>query len=90
MNVLITGAKGFIGAKPRIPIRNIQLGKAKNYNVSGELNVFEYDVDSDSGKLEVYCHDCDFVFNLAGVNRPQNKRSLCWVTLALPLRCSIP
>lgn len=48
MNVLITGAKGFIGRNLVSQLRNIQSGKVKNYNVSGELNVFEYDVDSDS------------------------------------------
>ncbi len=49
MNVLITGAKGFIGRNLVSQLRNIQSGKVKNHNVSGELNVFEYDVDSDSG-----------------------------------------
>lgn len=51
MNVLITGAKGFIGRNLVSQLRNIQLGKAKNYNVSGELNVFEYDVDSELGEV---------------------------------------
>ena len=73
MNVLITGAKGFIGRNLVSQLRNIQSGKVKNHNVSGELNVFEYDVDSDSGKLEDYCKEVDFVFNLAGVNRPKNE-----------------
>lgn len=73
MNVLITGAKGFIGRNLVSQLRNIQSGKVKNYNVSGELNVFEYDVDSDSKKLEDYCKEADFVFNLAGVNRPKDE-----------------
>ena len=73
MNVLITGAKGFIGRNLVSQLRNIQSGKVKNYNVSGELNVFEYDVDSDSKKLEDYCKEADFVFNLAGVIRPKDE-----------------
>ena len=74
MNVLITGAKGFIGRNLVSQLRNIQAGKAKSYHVLGEgLNVFEYDVDSDLRKLDTYCKDADFVFNLAGVNRPKEQ-----------------
>lgn len=73
MNILVTGAKGFVGRNLISQLRNIQYGKAKNYAISGqEIKVFEYDIDSDPAELEVYCKDTDFVFNLAGVNRPKD------------------
>ena len=73
MNILVTGAKGFVGRNLVSQLKNIGSGKAKNYALSGqEIRVFEYDIDSTSEELEVYCRDADFVFNLAGVNRPQD------------------
>lgn len=71
MNILITGAKGFVGKNLVAQLHNIQSGKAKNYNVSNDIKVFEYDIDSDPMELDVYCKTADFVFNLAGVNRPK-------------------
>ena len=74
MNILVTGARGFVGRNLVSQLHNIQNGKAKNYAVSGEtLAVFEYDVDSDPAELEIYCRQADFVFNLAGVNRPKKR-----------------
>lgn len=74
MNILVTGAHGFVGRNLVSQLHNIQNGKAKNYAVSGEtLAVFEYDVDSDPAELEIYCRQADFVFNLAGVNRPKER-----------------
>lgn len=74
MNILVTGARGFVGRNLVSQLHNIQNGKAKNYAVSGEtLAVFEYDVDSDPAELEIYCRQADFVFNLAGVNRPKER-----------------
>lgn len=74
MNILVTGARGFVGQNLVSQLHNIQNGKAKNYAVSGEiLSVFEYDVDSDPAELEIYCRQADFVFNLAGVNRPKER-----------------
>lgn len=71
MKVLVTGAKGFVGRNLVSQLRNIQSGKAKNYALSGnELIIFEYDVDSDPSELDDYCQQADFIFNLAGVNRP--------------------
>ena len=73
MNILVTGAKGFVGRNLVSQLHNIQFGKARNYSLSGEdIKVFEYDVDSDPEELEVYCKNADFVFNLAGVNRPKD------------------
>ena len=74
MNILVTGAKGFIGRNLVSQLHNIQSGKARNYPVLGtELKVFEYDMDSDPAELDVYCKKADFVFNLAGVNRPKDQ-----------------
>lgn len=53
-------------------LRNIRDGKAKNYAVSGDLTLYEYDLNSTPEELDAYCRDADFVFNLAGVNRPQD------------------
>lgn len=73
MNILVTGAKGFVGRSLVSQLHNIQSGKAKNYAVTPEIKVFEYDIDSDPAELDVYCKNADFVFNLAGVNRPKEQ-----------------
>ena len=73
MNILVTGAKGFVGRNLISQLRNIQYGKADNYAISGqEIKIFEYDIDSDPAELDIYCKNADFVFNLAGVNRPKD------------------
>lgn len=72
MNILVTGAKGFVGKNLVAQLRNIQSGKARWYPVPGDLTVYEYDIDSDPKALDTYCLNADFVFNLAGVNRPKN------------------
>ena len=71
MKILVTGAKGFVGRNLCAQLGNIRDGKAKNYAVAVE-EVFAYDVDSTPAELDRYCAGADFVFNLAGVNRPQN------------------
>jgi UDP-2-acetamido-2,6-beta-L-arabino-hexul-4-ose reductase len=72
MKVLVTGAQGFIGRNLVSQLHNIQHGKARHYGIQGdELIVFEYDIDSDPSELDIYCKQADFVFNLAGVNRPK-------------------
>ena len=73
MNILITGAKGFVGKNLVAQLHNIQSGKARWYPVAGDLTVYEYDIDSDPAELETYCENADFVFNLAGVNRPKDQ-----------------
>lgn len=73
MKVLITGAKGFVGKNLISQLSNIKEGKDKSYNVSSELEIFQFDIDTDEKLLDKYCSECDFVFNLAGVNRPENQ-----------------
>ncbi len=73
MKILVTGAKGFVGKNLVAQLKNIQEGKAKCYGDLTVNAVYEYDIDSTPEELDNYCRDCDFVFNLAGVNRPQNQ-----------------
>ncbi len=73
MNILITGAKGFVGKNLVASLKNIRDGKDKTYDLTTELNIFEYDIDSKPEELDEYCKIADFVFNLAGVNRPQSQ-----------------
>ena len=73
MKILITGAKGFIGKNLIAELNNIKEGKAKGYHLKQELTLFEYDIDTDPSLLDGYCRDADFVFHLAGVNRPKEQ-----------------
>ena len=73
MKILVTGAKGFVGKNLCAELKNIRDGKSRRW---GELKidaVFEYDVDSDPASLGEFCAQADFVFNLAGVNRPKEQ-----------------
>lgn len=72
MKILVTGAKGFVGKNLVAQLNNIREGKAKFYGDVVVDEVFEYDIDSTAEELDHYCREADFVFNLAGVNRPQN------------------
>lgn len=72
MKILVTGAKGFVGKNLCAQLNNIKDGKAKCYGNVTVSAVYEYDLDSTLEDLDCWCADCDFVFNLAGVNRPQN------------------
>lgn len=72
MKILVTGARGFVGKNLCAQLKNIRDGKARNYPVTVE-KVMEYDVDTEPALLDEYCREADFVFNLAGVNRPQNQ-----------------
>lgn len=72
MKILVTGAKGFVGRNLVAQLKNIRDGKARWYPVGQDITVYEYDIDSTPQELEAYCSDADFVFNLAGVNRPEN------------------
>lgn len=70
MNILVTGAKGFVGRNLCENLKNIRDGKDRTHSFSVE-NVFEYDIASTTEELEKACSEADFVFNLAGVNRPK-------------------
>ena len=82
MKILVTGAKGFVGKNLCVQLNNIKDGKACNYGfvmpgpdrASSECieAVYEYDLESTPEELDAWCKEADFVFNLAGVNRPQN------------------
>lgn len=71
MRILVTGAKGFVGKNLVASLKNIQEGKDTTRAIQIE-DVYEYDIDSTLSELEVYCSRCDFVFHLAGVNRPDD------------------
>ncbi len=71
MKILVTGAKGFVGKNLCAQLNNVRDGKVRNCPV-GIDEVFEYDIDSNLEELDRYCREADFVFNLAGVNRPDN------------------
>ena len=72
MKILVTGAKGFVGKNLCAQLNNIKEGKARCYGNLKVCDVYEYDLDSTPDQFERWCRDCDFVFNLAGVNRPKN------------------
>lgn len=72
MKILVTGAHGFVGRNLCAQLKNIKDGKARNYPVSVS-EVMEYDLDTDPALLDGFCAQADFVFNLAGVNRPKDQ-----------------
>ena len=74
MNVLVTGAKGFIGRNLVEALKNVRDGKDKSRSLDSDITIFECDIDTDSALLDTYTEKCDFVFHLAGVNRPQDER----------------
>ena len=74
MKILVTGAKGFVGRNLCAQLNNIKEGKARWYGDLQIEAVYAYDIDSTPEELDRWCQDCDFVFNLAGVNRPQDPK----------------
>jgi len=70
MNILVTGAKGMVGTALVHNLKNIRDGKNRTRPNIKIDNIYEYDIDNTAEQLDAYCADCDFVFNLAGVNRP--------------------
>lgn len=73
MRILVTGAKGFVGRNLCAQLKNIRDGKARCYGNVTVDEVMEYDLDTDPGLLGEWCGRADFVFNLAGVNRPKDQ-----------------
>ena len=73
MKILVTGAKGFVGKNLCAALNNLKTGKDKTRPALSVEEVLEYDIDSAPADLERYCAETDFVFNLAGVNRPQTQ-----------------
>ena len=74
MNILVTGAKGFIGRNLIETLYNIRDGKDRTYGMDSDITIFEYDVDTDPALLPLYCKNADFVYNLAGMNRPLDQK----------------
>ena len=73
MKILVTGAKGFVGKNLCAALNNIKDGKDRRFPELSIEAVYEYDLDSTPEELDAWCANADFVFNLAGVNRPQNQ-----------------
>ncbi len=72
MKILITGANGFVGKNLIAQLSNIRDKKANNYSLTSDLELLPYDIDTKPELLDIYTKECDFVFHLAGVNRPEN------------------
>ena len=72
MNILVTGAKGFVGKNLCAQLRTIAEGKNLSYGNIVINDIYEYDIDSDPALLDHYCKSANFIFNLAGVNRPKS------------------
>lgn len=73
MNILVTGAKGFVGKNLVYSLKNIKEGKDKTHPELKIDEIYEFDIDTDISLLDEYCKSADFVFNLAGVNRPKEQ-----------------
>ena len=73
MNILITGAKGFVGKNLSAALNNIRCGKDRTRPELTIDEVMEYDIDTPADLLDGFCQRADFVFNLAGVNRPKEQ-----------------
>lgn len=73
MNILVTGAKGFVGKNLCATLQNIRDGKDKSFGEITIGEIYEYDVDTNPALLDEYCRKANFVFNLAGINRPKEQ-----------------
>lgn len=72
MNILVTGAKGMVGQSLVANLKNIRDEKNRTRPTLKIDEIYEYDIDSNEAELGEYCQKADFVFNLAGVNRPKH------------------
>ena len=75
MNILVTGAKGFVGRNLVVNLYNLKENKNRTRPGISIDEIYEYDMDSTPEELDEYCRKADFVFNLAGVNRPKTKKA---------------
>lgn len=73
MRILVTGAKGFVGKNLVCSLNNIKDGKDRTHPKLNIEEIYEFDIDTDTSLLDGYCENADFVFNLAGVNRPKEQ-----------------
>ncbi|WP_129738507.1 NAD-dependent epimerase/dehydratase family protein [Massilimicrobiota timonensis] len=72
MKILVTGSNGFVGKNLIETLKTIRDGKCNIYDISNNIDIYEYDTDNSLSELKNYTKDCDIVFHLAGINRPQN------------------
>ena len=72
MKILVTGSRGFIGKNLIETLKTIRYGKCNIYDIDKNIVIYEYDIDNSLSELKNYTKDCDIVFHLAGINRPQN------------------
>ena len=73
MNILITGANGFVGRNLAEALKCVRDGKDKTRGIDSDITIYEYDIDTPKERLDEYCQNADFVFHLAGVNRPKDE-----------------
>lgn len=91
MKVLVTGAAGFVGKNLVASLKNIRDGKDRTRPELSVDEIYEYDIQTDPVLLEEYCAKTDFVFNLAGVNRPEGPMRSLWREISvLPQPCWKP
>ena len=73
MNILVTGAGGFVGKNLVAALKNIRDDKDRRFDLGTDIAIWEYDLDTPQELLDEYCQKADFVFHLAGVNRPETE-----------------
>lgn len=72
MKILVTGSKGFVGRNLIETLKTIRDGKCNVYDINNDIKIYNYDIDNSLEELKKYTKDCDVVFHLAGINRPQS------------------